>query len=159
MKIKTGKMKGDAGLFILAFMVLVSLLSMIGVYWYTTNQISKVKVNVDLIVRADDRGSWILTFLKSGDGEINLAEALGGMKAENHKEVWGKYIRKAPGNFRFSAENIIEKWAGAGDRQRSFVIKNILNDLGKLSSASENYEIDLPAPGGDRLNLEVKEGK
>ena len=146
--------KGEVGLFLMTFITLFAILTSLAVYWYTTNQISKVKLDVELTIRKNDVGSWSTAFLKSTVDSLSYMELLGDTKSGNYKESIGRYIYKKDGAPN-SIENIIEKWHSIDGIKRQINLNGIT--VGTIEDQKIRLLLDIPLPGGQKSQIEILE--
>lgn len=150
-------LKGAVEFYALGFILLLGLLSAVLAHFYIANQLSKIKVDVEVSINAEDSGSWASSFLKAGNARTGHMEILGSTAAENYRDFIGKHIYKGPDSYPYSIEAVLEKWGSIEKQKRALALGNNIK-LGSVADPQEKYIIELPVPGGEKAALKIEEG-
>jgi|SRR3989338_5961038 len=140
------KNKGSAALYALGFLIVIIVIVIIVIKSLTAINISSVKVNLDISIKSDDTGTWVLSFLRTNNNGNSHIQSLGSVYAENYMENIETDIG--------SIKNTLEKSWRIERFSRSVSI------LGKIkigdTTQDERSLIDIPLPGGTKTALEIK---
>ncbi len=147
---KTGKqLKGDFGLFTLSLILVLMVAIMLGAAVYIKENTQKIKLNIEVSVKADDRGSWGLSFLKSAEKGKTYAETIGSSLAVN-KDLFIKDSKE-------EMEKAITQAVRLDSINKAVSLSSGLT-LGIIKQQSEISFFNIAVPGGQMMKMEIREG-
>ncbi len=137
---------GGIGLAVIVAVIVVGIMLIFGIQSIMAEIKIKAKVTYKISFETDDRGTEVISLLKSKTSEKNYMQLLGETKAANHEQFIGDKIEE----IRRTLSKI-----EAITKKNYFI--NILGAGFSYGNSSEVKldKVDIPLPGGSRTFMEV----
>jgi len=146
-KLIKNRMKGDVGFLPLFLVIMLIMIFIIATMWALANLKFQLNTKFNIDIKADDRGTWALSFLQTDLTGTNYLQALGSSVAENHLDFLEPEFN--------SIQNTLEKLRKAERFNRSVSVQGRIK-IGNPEQGSERFLIDIPVPGGEKKQLEIR---